>query len=349
MIEIIDGFDTNIDSSLNWNSGSAYGANGGRFGGSSATGVYPATYTTFQKTLSNQSSRYCGFALLKNSYYPYDIVSFIEGTTPQITLSTGSQGQLQFYSGSTILAQTQPFFLRTNAWYYLEVFVNISLTGGSFILRIGEQTILQVINANTQQSSNAYTNIIQFTVANAINGNQQSIDDLYVLNNVGTKNNTFLGEQKVITSNVNSDYSVQFLRNSGITNYGQLLTDDSDVSYNSSNNIGDKDLFGIVPLTLTPNNFGEFYTGNNITATRMVVVARKNDVGFRNIGLVMDSGPTENVFPFSVSSAGNSVFFIPLLPTYESSSTIFENDPNTNASWTKTAVNAVHIGYKLIG
>jgi hypothetical protein len=347
-IELIAGFDTiTQDSSLDWNPGSAYSPGTGRLGGYSAQGVYPANYTVLQKTLPSLPTRYCGFAFNVNVYETLPIVEFFDNATSQVQLTTSGIGQFQIYSGSTLVATTSPYFYRTDAWYYLEFGITIGSLG-YYILRVGEQVILSG-TAGTQQSTNSSTNVIQFTIQNSLFGRAQVIDDLYVLNALGSKNNTFLGEQKIITSDLNSDYSIQFSRNSGISNYGQLLTEDGDTTYTSSNVVGNKDLFGIVPLTITNNNHGQWYWGNDIVCTKAVIVARKDDVGYRNIGITVDSGSTESIFPFSVSSAGFSVYFIPLLTTYESSSVIMENDPNTNAVWTEAGVNAIKLGYQLLG
>jgi hypothetical protein len=362
-IEVQNGFDTNIYNTpdIEWDSGSSwFPISPGRFGGSAARGHPFLGVLSLQKSLGQVRERYFGNAFYINpnyGYQPHPLFQWRDQvySTTHCWVGYSNIGQLYFQGPSGVLSTTLPYFLRLGAWYYIEGYAKIGSADGAFEIRIGGATILLGSGCNTQSTVNNYTDGFQINYnipggyVYAV-GDPYYIDDLYVLNTSGPKNNTFLGEQKIITSDLNSDYSIQFSRNSGSSNYGQLITDDGDTTTTSGDTIGNRDLFGITPLTVTPNNYGEWYWGNDITSTKMVVIARKDDVGYRNIGLTIDSSSTINVFPFNVINAGYILsYIIPLLGTYECSYQIFENDPNTNTIWTEIGVNAVKIGYDLIG
>ena len=265
------------------------------------------------------------------SYPPYGaFIQFIDSPlSVQISINFDPIGRISVNSGSTVLAVTTPYFYRINAWYYLEVSVTIG-TSGSFEVRLGQQTILSGTGVNTQQTVNNTTNVIFCNFSYFGN-----IDDLYILNTIGDYNNTFLGEQKVLTTQANSDNSIQFSRNTGANNYSNLLTYDGDTSYNYSMTVNNEDLFG---MTALGSYNGENFTGNDISATKTVIIARKDDVSERQVANVVVSGSTSEVFNTNT-----------LLSTYEAFVNYMETDPNTGDPWTSAAVNALNIGYKLTG
>lgn len=344
-------FDIEYDSGSQWTPAAA-----GRFGGSCAGGG-GGNILYLKKSLQPLPARYFGKAILFNGYFNHTtLFQWMDFTTltPTVQAYVGctTNGELQIGSGASILGTTPPFIFRLGAWYFLEGFVNVGVgSAGAYELRLNGQVLFSG-SGTTQASPNAFSDGFIIGPNNHIFvfDNDFIVDDLYVLNALGPKNNSFIGEQKVITSDVNSDFSIQFARNSGTSNFGQLTSFDGDSTFTDDDTIGHEDLFGITPLEPTPNNYNEFYFGNDITATKMTVIARKTDVGYRNIGLVIKSGSTTEVFPFSVTNAGYYLGYVfPLLSTYESSFQFFENDPNTGTSWTQAGVNATKIGYSLIG
>ena len=329
MIELFAGFDVSDQlefDSINTNSWSNAA---GRFGGSAAIGPQ------FQKTLTSVTTRIIGLAFYAYGNYNTATIQFIDYplTSVQISINFDSIGRISVNSGSTVLAVTTPYFFRVNAWYYLEASVTIG-TSGSFEVRLGQQTILSGTGVNTQQTVNNTTNVIYCNFSSNVYYGWY-VDDLYILNTIGSYNNTFLGEQKVLTTQANSDNSIQFSRNTGANNYSNLLTYDGDTSYNYSMTVNNEDLFG---MTALGSYNGENFTGNDISATKTVIIARKDDVGERQLANVVISGSTPEVFTTNT-----------LLSTYEAFVNYMETDPNTGDPWTSAAINALNIGYKLTG
>lgn len=100
---------------------------------------------------------------------------------------------------------------------------------------------------------------------------------------------------------------------------------DGTSSYVYSTVVGQTDMYGITPLTVTPQN---------IIACVTRAFAQKSDAGTRNISLNIKSGPT--------NSAGASIALF--AGTWSWTSRIDLTDPNTGAAWTATAVNNIQIG-----
>ena len=87
--------------------------------------------------------------------------------------------------------------------------------------------------------------------------------------------------------------------------------------------VNEVDLFG---MTTLGSYYGENFTGNDISATKTVIIARKDDVGERQVANVVVSGSTSEVF-------NNNT----LLSTYEAFVNYMETDPNTGDPWTSAA------------
>lgn len=102
-----------------------------------------------------------------------------------------------------------------------------------------------------------------------------------------------------------------------------------DTSFVSSSTPGAQDLYLFPNLTTNP------------TAIYTVAVksyARLTDTGNRSISLVVQSGST--------SSTGSSAAQIPAT-SYQWADSIFDTDPNTNAAWTKSGLDAAQTGIKV--
>jgi hypothetical protein len=346
MIELYTGFDTLVAPIfVNLGEFDSYpiptgNSETGRFGGYS-------TYN-FQayKTLSRISGpRIVGLAVYPNNGYPLEadtqglITFWDDDNYEQIYLRFLYDGSLAVYSGNhngtgiyspVLLAKTSINIMVVNAWQYIEFSATIGVNG-SFEVRLGQQTILSGSGVNTMNplSTNANTNRVQIYSYGA----SVFLDDLYILNTSGSYNNGFLGEQKVLTTVPASNVSVQFLSNGTAGNWQNLQTNDGDVTYNYSATSGDTDYFNMLTLGSYES---QSFKGNEIQATKTTIIARKDDVGERDVANIVTSGMTVDQFNDNV-----------LLSTYQSFSNYMEVDPATDAPWTPAAVNALEVGYKL--
>jgi hypothetical protein len=319
MLEIYSGFDIpTLTANYNWDTETSYVYGPGRFGGYSINNTYFSYNLT--KTLSNQPTRIVGWAnQISATASNSKILAFLDYDIEQISLQLTPLYEFQVWSGSVMLATTARDFIRASEYHYYEFSATIGFSGAFKFILDEINTVFNFSSVNTQQSSNAYSNRFRMIAS----GN---LDDLYCLNTSGLKNNTFLGEQKIITSSASSDESISFIHNTGPSNFSAINSEDS--NFNFSKNIGDKDLFGITPLT-------EFH-GNKINAVQTTITVRKDDVGVRKIANVAKVDGTEIVFPDFL-----------ILSSETSHTDMMENNPTTSVAWIETDVDSSLMGYKI--
>lgn len=100
-----------------------------------------------------------------------------------------------------------------------------------------------------------------------------------------------------------------------------------DTSYVASATSGDRDLYTMTPLGMTPLA---------IKGLQQTALARKDDAGDRALSLVLKSGAAVAVAPPAV--LGSSYAFIEAM---------HETDPTTGAPWTTASVDAVQAGIEV--
>lgn len=334
-IEFIDGFDhynniTNLQ--RKWTSSSQANFVAGRFGGN-AMYPWPQSQPVALGGLSNQATRVIGFALYIPSISVGTpsgvgniIFNFMDGSTIQVSLGFSNGYFVVSRGGSTVLG-TMSTPATGNQWVYVELSVTINSTTGAYNLRMAGTSVLSGSSVNTQNSGNAYTNGIQFP--NALNS--WYFDDLYLLNSLGTVNNTFLGECQIFTSLPSGDdaSNKQWTPSAGTNHYANVSDNppDDDTTYNSSGTVAQIDLFTFPSIT----------PSGAIVCVQDVITARKDSTGPRTISDQCKSGAT--IFTGSSAFSPGSVYGMFMQ--------IREQDPNTSAAWTLTNLNAAEFGIKL--
>jgi hypothetical protein len=120
-----------------------------------------------------------------------------------------------------------------------------------------------------------------------------------------------------------------WIPSSGIDNFSRVaeIPPDDDTSWVASATPGDRDLYTMAPLGMTPLA---------IRGLQQTALARKDDAGDRALALVLKSG-TE-VAVASPAVLGSSYAFI---------ETMHEQDPATGEPWTPAAVDAVQAGLEV--
>jgi hypothetical protein len=120
-----------------------------------------------------------------------------------------------------------------------------------------------------------------------------------------------------------------WIPSSGIDNFSRVaeIPPDDDTSYVASATAGDRDLYAMAPLGMTPLA---------IKGLQQTALARKDDAGDRALALVLKSG-TE-VAVASATVLGSSYAF---------TEAIHEQDPSTGEAWTPATVNAIEAGMEV--
>lgn len=117
---------------------------------------------------------------------------------------------------------------------------------------------------------------------------------------------------------------------SGSDNFSRVaeIPPDDDTSYVASATPGDRDLYAMAPLGVTPLA---------IFGLQQTAVARKDDAGDRALSLVLKSG--DQVAVASPAVLGSSYAFIEAM---------HEQDPATGEAWTSAAVDVTQAGQEVV-
>jgi hypothetical protein len=260
---------------------------------------------------------------------------FMTGLAFQCALGYDTVGTLNFYrtpnnSSGTIVASTTPGILTLGVWNH-------------FLLTIAMGTVstgavnLYMNNNPTPVLSAAGVNILNSTGSNLLDSIQYgagrndnrlgtfTIDDLFAEDTINNR-----GERRVETLRPASDSSVIWTPNSGLTNFSRVneVLVDGDTSYVQASSVGDRDLYGISPLSSTPAI---------IDALGLVSFGLKTDATIRTIYNSLRSG--------GVDSDGAA---LNLAATYlRMDRALLLTNPNGGGAWDAAAVNALLIGPKV--
>jgi hypothetical protein len=284
------------------------------------------------KTLAaNYTTLICGFAFRPAIAGTNRIFAFRDAGTDQVGISINGAGRLQIYRGttSTVLA-TGTTVLALNTWYYIEIKVTFSNAAGVVELKLdGASEIASTGSLDTTNTANAYAN--QIVIAAGSNG-QYDFDDLYLCDDSGSLNNTFLGVRRVQTVAASGPGSnTQMTPNTG-TNHGAVddTTPDDDTTYVSEDTAGHYDLYAMGDLSGSPSD---------VAFVQSIIRARVDDAGAASIREKCKSG----------ASTYNGATTHNLGSSYRDYPTIRESDPNTAGSkFTASTFNAAEFGVERV-
>ena len=223
--------------------------------------------------------------------------------------------------------------LNQNRWYYLEFLNNVHSQTGQIDIRVDGRTEFSFIG-NTQVGTVAAMNRMSLGRADVgLTGESHKclIDDLYVCDDQGTRNNNFLGDVRVVALMPNSDGdTIQWDASTTGTNY-QMVSEtipDSARTYNSTSVTAEIDTFHMANL-----GTGSAY----VLAAQTVLMARQDD-------------PSRSVRPLLTTNgslyAGATVALTGSEYTFLQE--IFELNPVTATSWTVADVDSHQAGYELV-
>lgn len=157
-----------------------------------------------QYAVADKQTLFFGTALNPNVFggvFNGYLVLFNDAGTTQIKLGISGAGALVVLRGNdpfpTELGRTANGLVTAGIYQYIEIKVVISNTVGEVIVRLNGTTVLTLSNVDTQETGNAYVNIVQFMSLGG--GGNWRHDDSYLNDETGSENNGFEG---AITMNV---------------------------------------------------------------------------------------------------------------------------------------------------
>lgn len=260
------------------------------------------------------------------------------GATAHITVwrntTSGCLMILRGTTGGTFLTiGTTP--IPDSTWCYIEVSVTISDTVGQVHVRLNGSTTDEVSFTGDTKSGGTNTTIDRVVVGSgtfAGGGDNSRISDVYILNSLGTTNNTFLGDVAVRTlSPSGNGNSSQLIGSDGNSTDNYLLLDEhppSTADYVGSATPGQKDTYAIQDL---PAGVTTVY-GYQVTG-RMAKV----DASLGQARYVLRSAGTDYTGTTRALSTA-----------YNTYSDLYETDPATSTAWTVSGVNNAELGMEIV-
>jgi len=262
------------------------------------------------------------------------------GVTRHVTININADGSIDARRGTTsgtlLGSATSAGVFPANAWTYVEAKVKMHDTTGTVEVRLNGSSS-PVLNLTGQDTKNAGTATTFDTFAFfGPSGETTRIDDFYWCNNLGSVNNDFLGDKKVVTLMPNGDgATTQFSLSTGASHY-QLVDE-------KPRNTTDY-VFDTVTTHIDLFDFENLPAGSqNVSAVQIELYANKSDAGTTmNFQRAARSGGT-NYFGNSIALGTTFVYL-----TDAGTNLILETDPNTSAAWATSAVDSAQFGVKLI-
>lgn len=262
-------------------------------------------------------------------------INIINGASDQLRLRivgvTTSTFRVDLMRGATLIVSSPEY--STLNWHYFELKATIHPSTGSYELRRNEATVFSDTGVNTADSGSASWDAVHFDTASegSING-LPKIDDIYILDGLGTINNDFLGDSVIEGRLPTGDSAVpsmlDWTPSTGSTHW-DLLADINDNTLVSTGTAGDVDLLTFDSLS--------FITGT-IHGVMTVVQAGLDSVGTRTIRNIARSNSVNyNGASQIVETTDSDGFF-----------EIWETDPDTAVKWTVSGVNAAEFGFELV-
>lgn len=299
--------------------------------GSQSLAVSYNNYASYVLPSPAQNARlYVGFAYKPTSLQNSAIIQF-GSTTTEAHVSMHTSGLLGVYRHSSTLLGMGTHAIQPNVWNYIEVKMTItnSTSFGDVIVRINGITDIEL---GSGIDTCYQTAALQYIYLNAYINHTAYYDDLYICDDLGTVNNTFLGE-----------CVVEYLRPSGngatsdwdgsdgnqVDNY--LLVDDQyvdDSDYVEGQNLNEIDLYEVQNLSIG---------ALTIRGIRVAGALGRSSIGQRYAKQICRSnGVNYEGAEQALPSGGFGIY-----------SDIWETDPDTGVLWQEGAIGNLQVGAKI--
>ena len=263
-------------------------------------------------------------------------ITLYDPTGTQIVIAIDFvEGRYRCYRGwfDVEIAQSAVDFaaVAKEQYHWFELKVAIDATSGAVELR-RNGSVLLTHAGNTKGAPTGDITRVQLRSMNQNSSNRIDVwlDDIVIADNLGAANDDFLGDLRISTLVPVADTAQKdWSPSSGSDNFSRVaeIPPDDDTSWVASATPGDRDLYAMAPLGVTPLA---------IRGLQQMALARKDDAGDRALSLVLKSGAEVAVTAPAI--LGSSFAFI---------EAIREQDPATGEPWTAAAIDAVQAGMEV--
>lgn len=171
----------------------------GRRGGGALVGSYHNYHVA--KGIPGTDVVYVGFAYKTSKLTDSGhFVKFYEGATGHVTVRVTSTGAIKVESNYATVGQTAGGVIAVNTWNYIEIGVRIDNTVGWVRVRVDGADVLQATGSpgalDTREGGTGLIDSINLGAHSAFDG-YTYFDDLYICDDAGSRNNTFLGDVRI--------------------------------------------------------------------------------------------------------------------------------------------------------
>lgn len=288
--------------------------------------IYVGVAVNFPAGLGNNA-----FIQLKEKY----------GIGQHLNIHLTTAGAVGVKRGTTALAVTADGVVTDGVWYYVEVYAKISDTAGEVQVRLDGTPIIDLDGSPVVDTRDGNEGIIDCVyLATPATLADAYFDDLYICDDAGSRNNGFLGDIRVDCYAPTADGT-----HSGMTGTGSpsganytLVDDGSGHDSDSTYVAGTADS----PLPLETYDVGGMdHDPADIFGVQVTAIAKRSDVGARQLRLMCRSGGTD--YEGEQRHA--------LMQAYTGESEMWEADPAgpSPEAWTQTAFNTTEFGVKVAG
>jgi hypothetical protein len=264
------------------------------------------------------------------------LVTFSDGDARYgAQLSIGcANGKISAYRASsgvgTKIGEESGASVPANAWHQIEVDVTIDNSVGAVLVKVDNQTVLNLTGQDTQYTANAYCNKIRFGYGTGTEGdwdaNTARWSDIIIMDTTGSYCNALLGPRIVQVCVPTADGSYkQWDRSAGSDNYANVdeVPPDDDTTYNYTETVGEIDTFSVTQLAAA-------------SAISAVVCSIYTKVeGGASVKGVARTGTTDGLGPEKAVAGSYNWLQSPVYV-----------DPTTGYPFTKAGFNAAEFGYK---
>lgn len=252
------------------------------------------------------------------------------GNVTQLSIGVQSTGTIVVTRGplntGTVLYTTPTPAVVADAYQHIESLATINDTTGAVEVRVNGVTVVSLSGVDTCATGNVECSQLAFLTSPSTGGATAAayMDDLFVYDNSGTYNNTFIGDRRVLTLFPNANTATADWTVVGAASGYEAIDEaspDDDTSYITATTTGQVSEFGLQNL---PDGISV------VSAVVMVERARKTEAGPASTQVSIVSGA-------SVASGANK----PITEVYTYRHDVFETDPASAAPMTPAEFDAL--------
>lgn len=278
----------------------------------------------FPNVIDGTESEYIVQFMVKPSTDNNTLIRFVEGGTVHINVDWQDDGELTIERNGTILGTSAKGVLPDEQWSHFQIRAKVHDTTGACRILCNGTEVLNLTSQDTRNGGTGIIDGIEWRMGDC------EISDLVIMDiNGGSMDDITTNALRVRTLRPDATGNdADFTGVGSATNWQNVDAGYTSTIHNDSETVNHQDLFNLPSITTDVNT---------IRAVIPFVVADKDSADPRSIACLIDSNATEG------QGSNESL----ILSGWRYRFSVFDEDPDTTAAWTESAVNALQAGYKV--